>query len=118
MLKRIAVVLALTVALVLGFEPRRHAVFSSVLTDAEVAVMNATAATDDLQTKQDGGNRFVKVITAPFKAIGRIFGRGAKKDNKLERLSQKDAKKFESAKLTRVVDARTPISAPTTTDAA
>lgn len=116
MFKRLTVVLVLTLALVFGFAPYRQAVFSSVLTDAEVAVINdsaATAATDDMQTK-GSGNRLVKVLAAPFKAIGRLFGRGAKKDdNKLHRLSEKDVKKFETAKVTRVVDART-VPAPTT----
>ena len=117
MLKRLAVVLLLTLTLTLGFAPHRQAVFSSVLTDAEIAVLNATATTDDTQPRQDGGNRFVKVLTAPFKAIGRLFGRGGKKnDNKLHRLSEKDVKKFESSGMTKVVDART-APAPTTTAA-
>jgi Tfp pilus assembly protein PilF len=113
MSKRLAVVLLLTLTLTLGFAPRRQAVFSSVLTDSEIAVMNATATTDDAQPKQDDGNRFVKVLTAPFKAIGRLFGRGKKNDNKLHRLSEKDVKKFESSGMTKVVDART-APAPTT----
>ena len=109
MLKRIAVVLVLTLTLVLGLAPHRQAVFSNVLSDAEIAVLNSTAATDDdTQIKQEGGNRFVKVLTAPFKAIGRLFGRGKKDDNKLHRLSEKDVKKFETAKTTKIVDARTP----------
>jgi Flp pilus assembly protein TadD len=116
MLKRFAVVLLLTLTLTLGFAPHRQAVFSTELTDSEIAVMNATASTDDAQPKQDGGNGFVKVLTAPFKAIGRLFGRGKKNDNKLHRLSEKDVKKFESSGMTKVVDARTP-PAPTTTTA-
>ncbi len=124
MIKRLAVVFVLTLTLVLGFTPRRNAVFSNVLSDAEIAVLTeadaaeaaAEAVPDDVEIKKDGGNRFVKVITAPFKAIGRLFGRGAKKDdNKLHRLSEKDVKKFESSKMTKVIDARTPAPAPTTT---
>lgn len=110
MFKRIAVVLVLTLTLVLGLAPRRQAVLSNVMTDAEIAVLNETAAAQqqEIETKKDG-NRFVKVITAPFKAIGRLFGRGGKKDdNKFHRLSQKDVKKFESSKMARVIDARTP----------
>lgn len=120
MYKRLAVVLVLTLTLVLALAPRRQSVFSSVLTEAEIAVMNeadaaeATANNEDTQPKQDGGNRFVKVISAPFRAIGRLFGRGKKDDNKLHRLSEKDVKKFESSKITRVVDARTPAPVPTT----
>lgn len=116
MLKRIVVVLVLTLTLVLGFAPHRQEVFSNVLSDTEIAAINATATPDGTEVKQDGGNRFVKVLAAPFKAIGRLFGRGGKKDdNKLHRLSEKDVKKFESSKTTKIVDART---APTTTPAA
>ena len=113
MLKRLTVVLVLTLALVLGFAPRRNAVFSSVLTDAELAaIKDAALETPNGVTlpnqKNDGGNGFVKVLAAPFKAIGRLFGRGGNKDdNKLHRVSEKDAKKFETAKMTRVIDART-----------
>jgi Tfp pilus assembly protein PilF len=119
MLKRLAVVLVLTLTLVLGFTPRRNAVFSNVLSDAEIAVLSeadaAEATAQEMEAKKDG-NRFVKVITAPFKAIGRLFGRGTKKDdNKFHRLSEKDVKRFESSKMTKVVDARTPEPAPTTT---
>src|SRR6185295_5743350 len=114
MFKRLTAVLVLTLALVLGFAPSRQAVFSNVLSEAEVAVIIDSSATEDTQTKQDGGNRFVKVLAAPFKAIGRLFGHGGKKDdNKLHRLSEKDVKKFESSKTTRVIDARTPASPST-----
>ena len=77
MFKRLAVVLVLTLTLILGFAPRRQAVFSNVLSDAEIAVMNTTDTSGDMQTRQDG-NRFVKVLAAPFKAIGRLFHYGAR----------------------------------------
>jgi len=113
MFKRFTLVTVLTLALVIGFAPYRQAVFSSALTDAEIAVLNEAAAPDGMQPKEGGGNVFVKVVTAPFKAIGRLFGRGRKDDNKLHRLSEKDVKKFESSKMTRVIDARN--AAPPTT---
>lgn len=112
MYKRLTIVIVLTLALVLGFAPRRHAVFSSVLTDAELAaIRDAAMATPNGATlpnqTNDGGNGFVKALTAPFRAIGRLFGRGGNKDdNKFHRLSEKDGKKFETAKTTRIVDAR------------
>lgn len=128
MFKRLAVVLVLTLTLVLALAPRRQAVFSNVLSETEIAAIDAATTTETTNTRVDatedgtptkrGGNRFVKVITAPFKAIGRLFGRGGSKkdDNKLHRLSKKDVKKFETANATRIVDARTPApSAPTTT---
>jgi tetratricopeptide (TPR) repeat protein len=123
MYKRLAIVLVLTLTLVFALAPRPQSVFSNVLSDAEIAAIaeadaaesaETAAVNEDMQTK-DGGNRFVKAITAPFRAIGRLFGRGSKKDdNKLHRLSEKDVKKFESSKITKVVDARTPAPAPTT----
>lgn len=112
MQKRIAIVLALTVALLVGFEPVRSA-YTTALTEAEVAMLNerdmSTMSGGDIQKKSD--NTFVRVIKAPFRAIGRLFGRGKKDENKLHRLSEKDAKKFDAAPLTRIVDAT---SVPTT----
>jgi len=116
MLKRIAVVLCL-VALVLVVSEPRNSVHSSVMTEAELAMVNE-AANDDLQGEKKEGNRLVRAITFPFKAIGRLFGRGKKDDNKFHRLSEKDVKKFESAKLARVIDARTPTAAPTNSETA
>jgi Flp pilus assembly protein TadD len=65
-----------------------------------------TVAADANGPKQ-GGNGFLRALKAPFKAIGRLFG-GGKDDNKPRRLTEKDIKKFESAKLSRVKDARSP----------
>jgi Flp pilus assembly protein TadD len=119
MLKRILIVASLTLALVLALEPLQS-VHGIVMTDVELAMLNApapplTPAVPDLGM-QNHGNAFVRALKAPFKAIGRLFGRGRKDDNSLHRLSEKDVKKFEAAGVTRVVDAR---SVPVTdTDAA
>ena len=51
-----------------------------------------------------GGNKIVKVFTAPFKAFGRLFG--GKDENKLQRMSEKDAERFASVGVTRIEDAR------------
>src|SRR5688572_7003982 len=58
------------------------------------------------QPKKKGGNKVVKVLAAPFKAFGRLFGGGDDK-NKVERMTEKDAERFESVGVTRVEDART-----------
>ncbi len=107
MLKRTLIVLSLTATLTLGLVGLRS-VQSVVLTDNEVAALNrADGPSVEYGDKQSsGGNAFARVLKAPFKAIGRLFGRGKKDDNKLHRLSQKDVKKFESAEVTRIVDAR------------
>ena len=55
--------------------------------------------------KKGGGNKVVKVLAAPFKAFGRLFGRN--NDRKIERMSEKDAEKFASVGVSKVDDART-----------
>ena len=109
MLKRLAVVLSLAAVLIVISEPG-DSVHSIGMTDAEIAMVNETANNDDVQAEKKSGNRLIKVVTYPFKAVGRLFGFGGKKekdDNKFHRLSEKDVKKFETAKVSRVIDATT-----------
>ncbi len=61
-------------------------------------------ATDEPRKK--GGNKVVKVLAAPFKAFGKLFGRGNDK-NKIHRMTEKDAERFEAVGVTRIEDART-----------
>lgn len=124
MFKRLGVALFVILALVVGLDSRHRTVLSSVLNEDEIMVLSQTTDPDaqdtqEPQTKKDGGNRFVKVVTYPFKAVGRLFGAG-KDDNKSERISKKDMKKFETAGVVRIIDARTaPVTPPAeiTTDA-
>ena len=111
MLKRTITVLSLSLTLLVALTPSQS-VSSMLMTEAEMAMMNAPIGND----KEKRGNAFVRVLKAPFKAIGRLFGRGGRKDdNKLHRLSEKDVKKFETAPVTRVVNAE---SLSTTTNVA
>ncbi|HEV7843734.1 MAG TPA: hypothetical protein VGO69_08545, partial [Pyrinomonadaceae bacterium] len=57
-------------------------------TDANI-VSDAGAKTGQEVEKKGGGNRVVKVLTAPFRAFRRLFG-GGKDEGKLQRLSEKD----------------------------
>ena len=119
MTKRSLIVFALTLVLVTSAVPVRH-VHGVVMTPEEVAMLDAASRDDDGQSK--GDNTFVRVLKAPIKAIGRLFGMGKKDDNKLERLSKKDMKKFESVGAAKVTDARTtgfetPAAAPATENA-
>lgn len=59
--------------------------------------------------RKKGGNKVVKVLAAPFKAFGKLFGRGDEK-NKVYRMTEKDAERFETAGITRIEDARTSTS--------
>src|SRR6185503_10963714 len=118
MLKRLAIVLSIAALVVVISEPR-STVHSTIMTDAEMALVNDSANNDDVQAEKKGGNRLVKVVTFPFRAVGRLFGFGKKEDpNKLERLTQKDVKKFESAGVAKITDARSTTAAPTTDGAA
>ena len=117
MLKRLAIVLSIAALVVVISEPR--IIHSTVMTDAELALVNESANNDDVQTEKKGGNRLVKVVTYPFRAVGRLFGFGKKNDpNKLERLSKKDVEKFESAGVAKITDARSTTTAPTRDGAA
>lgn len=105
MLKRTLVVASLTIVLVCSAVPTRP-VMGVLMTPEEVATLEA-ASQEVEQSQSKGGNTFVRVLKAPFKAIGRLFGIGKKDDDKLQRLSRKDVKKFESVGTAKVVDART-----------
>ena len=110
MLKRTLIVLSLTIALVVAIEPLQT-VQGVVLTGSEWLETNtvepnaanvATTASAPKRQSDGQGNGFLRALGAPFRAIGRLFGRGKKNENKLERISEKDAKRFESVPATQV----------------
>ena len=74
--------------------------------DAMVLEDSGSEAGNIDEPKKKGGNKVVKVLTAPFKAFGKLFGGGDDK-NKVYRMTEKDAEKFETAGITRIEDART-----------
>ncbi|MBD0371389.1 MAG: tetratricopeptide repeat protein [Pyrinomonadaceae bacterium] len=57
------------------------------------------------KVKDKKGNPVVSALKAPFKAIGKLFGRG-KSDDRVQRLTEKDLEKFEAAGVSRVEDSR------------
>lgn len=73
---------------------------------SHVGASEDTQAADAAQQKK--GNRFARFFKAPLKAVSKLFGGGD--DNKLQRLTERDAAKFESAPALRVEDARSPAS--------
>jgi len=75
----------------------------TILDDDAAEVGDNAASTSS--GKKDG-NGFVRALGAPFRAVSRLFGGGKKNDLKLNRISEKEAAKFESASVTRVKDAR------------
>jgi Flp pilus assembly protein TadD len=56
--------------------------------------------------KKKGGNKVAKIFAAPFKAFGRLFRHND--SNKVRRMTEEDAEKFESVGVERVADSRVP----------
>jgi Flp pilus assembly protein TadD len=117
MIKRTLLVLTLALAMIVAIEPLQtvHGILLSM--EEAIALDSASlAANGDKTTPQN--NSFARAISAPFRAFGRLFGRGKKDPNKLERISEKDAKKFESgppieiSKTTPVAAASSTVNAP------
>jgi tetratricopeptide (TPR) repeat protein len=102
MFKRTVIVLSLLVLVTSAMSVPK---VRSVLMTPDEEVMLETASQDAQKAESKSGNKFVSVLKAPFKAIGRLFGAG-KDDKKLQRLSRKDVEKFEAVAMTRVIDAR------------
>src|SRR5882762_5074466 len=95
MLKRTLIVLCITVAMVAAVEPFQT-VHGIIMTQAQWLMMNSSDNQMLSSEAQEGrGNSFLGALKAPFKAIGRLFG-GKKNRVKLERISEKDAQRFES----------------------
>ncbi|HEX8474744.1 MAG TPA: tetratricopeptide repeat protein [Pyrinomonadaceae bacterium] len=66
-----------------------------------VASSDAPAGQSEVETPKKKGNRFGRFFKAPFKAVGKIFG-GGSKDGRPERMTEKDAERFESVGVMRV----------------
>jgi len=74
-----------------------------------VASSGAESGSDAAQPKKKGGGLFGKIFKAPFKAVGKLFGKGGD-DGRVARMTEKDAERFESAGLVRVEDRDNPRS--------
>lgn len=97
-MKRTLVVVAMSMAIVLVAEPLQT-VHGIIMTHAEIMALESAdaVAKKGRQDHLQNGNGFVKSLSAPFRAIGRLFGGGNKKTkNKLERISKKDMEQFQS----------------------
>jgi len=73
--------------------------------DANV-IEDSGSAAGNLSDHKKGGNKVAKILAAPFKAFGKLFGH--KDGNKLQRMTEKDMEKFETVGVTRVTDELNP----------
>jgi len=114
MLKRTLIVLCMTLAMIVAVEPLQT-VHGIIMTHAEWMAMNsADNSSVDGQKVEGRGSSFVRALKAPFKALGRLFGGGKKSKSKVERISQKDIERFESAPAIQVSKTTTPADASST----
>jgi len=74
--------------------------------DADVNAIQDSGSSAGNSEQKKSGNKVVKVITAPFRAFGRLFGHHD--DNKPQRMTARDAERFESTAVARIEDSRTP----------
>jgi Flp pilus assembly protein TadD len=72
-----------------------------------VASSGAESGSDTAAPKKKGGGLFGKIFKAPFKAVGKLFGKGGD-DGKLARMTEKDGERFESVGVVRVEDRDNP----------
>src|SRR3989442_758214 len=70
------------------------------------AIEDSGSSAGGVTEKKKTGNKVVRIFAAPFKALGRLFSN--KDDHKFQRITEKDAKKFESVGVARVEDSHSP----------
>src|SRR3954453_14821020 len=68
-----------------------------------IVLEDSGAEAGNAEQPKKKGNKVVKVLAAPFKLFGRLFG--GDDTNKVHRMTEKDAEKFETAGVTRIEDA-------------
>ena len=68
------------------------------------AIEDSGSSAGNSADHKKGGNKVARIFAAPFKAFGRLFSHHD--DNKPQRMTEKDAEKFESAGVVRVDDNR------------
>jgi Tfp pilus assembly protein PilF len=75
--------------------------------DPDVNVIeDSGSSAGGLAEKKKNGNKVARIFAAPFKALGKLFSN--KDDHKFQRMTARDAEKFESVGVARVDDSRSP----------
>lgn len=105
MSKRRIIAIFIAFALTLGASAMWTASTDERDGDADVNLMEDTGSEAGATgEKKKGKNKVARVLSAPFRAFGKLFGGGD--DRKLKRMTEKDAEKFESVGVARVSDSR------------
>ena len=72
--------------------------------DPDVNAIQDSGSSAGSASEKKGGNKVVRILAAPFKAFGKLFGH----KDRLQRMTEKDADNFESVGVARVDDSRYP----------
>src|ERR1700752_1013926 len=116
MRKKTVAALLIGVFLLLAVVERHTVVIAGGLDWSTLAPEQTESAELDSETSEapqkKNGNSIGQALSAPFRALGRLFGGRKKTDQQARRSSEKDRPKFESTKLLRIKDARTPRETP------
>jgi Tfp pilus assembly protein PilF len=108
MRKRRLIAIGIAIVLTFGVSAMWSAATIEREGDPDVNFMeDSGAAAGQTVEKKKGGNKVVRILAAPFKAFGRLFG-GGKDDNRLQRMTEKDAERFASVGVARINDANNP----------
>lgn len=113
MKKRTIIAILLAFTLTFGISALWNEAMTNVRegdTDTNVLEQNGAEAGKTKDKKK--GNAVISALKSPFKAIGKLFGRG-KSDDRLQRLTEKDVERFEAAGVARVEDSRSEKKAKT-----
>lgn len=105
MKKRTLIAISLAFTLTLGVTALWSAETTGRDGDTDANIIS-DAGSQTGRAEKKGGNKLARLIGAPFRAVGRLFGHG-KDGVKFERLTEKDVAKFESVGTTRVNDSTT-----------
>src|SRR6201988_396366 len=73
--------------------------------DPDAIVLEDSGSEAGVDQPKKKGNKVVKVLSAPFKLFGKIFG-GGNDQNKVYRMTEKNAERFETVGVTKIEDAR------------
>lgn len=100
-------ILAVLIALVLTVAATAMWSASTIQREGDpdaIVLEDSGAEAGNVEQPKKKGNKVVKVLAAPFKMFGRLFG-GGDDTNKVHRMTEKDAERFEAAGVTRIEDA-------------
>jgi Tfp pilus assembly protein PilF len=100
-------ILAVLIALVLTISATAMWSASTIQREGDpdaIVLEDSGAEAGNAEQPKKKGNKVVKVLAAPFKMIGRLFG-GGDDTNKVHRMTEKDAERFETTGVTRIEDA-------------